>query len=254
MESSNLNFDSYPPLYPDSGLALDTQLSMYQYPCPDAEANNWTLPTIPHKSPPVVFSWLYMPTPLAYSHIHQSSAASAVVFPSYPIINWPYQTGSFSYGEWPQNLTGVYPKTDYGLSSLQCDSGPQQVDQNPFQQASGQCNGTVAPWSTAEHFGTIVAEAPTTETQALNCLCPKDRFLVDCRLKGMEWTAITAEYNKRWKPKTAGALTPITTGYNKRRKPKTASGLRAQLCRIAQKHPVIKRILKPRSRKAPKPS
>ncbi|KAH7150801.1 hypothetical protein DER46DRAFT_664760 [Fusarium sp. MPI-SDFR-AT-0072] len=229
MESSNPSFDTDPPLSFDSGLTLDTQPSMYQ-PYPDAEANSWTLPTIPHTSPPAVFSWQFMPMPFGHYYIHQSSAAYGVVFPSCPIINTPSQTGSFSYGEWPQNLAGICPSKDYASSNQQRDSVPQQVDRIPLQQTSDQYHETITPWCIAEHSEANVAEAPTTETQALDRLCPKDRFLLDCRLEGMKWKPITTEYIERWEPKTASAL-------------------RSKFSRLTRRHPHISRITKSRSRK-----
>ncbi|EXL98026.1 hypothetical protein NOF04DRAFT_6436 [Fusarium oxysporum II5] len=229
MESSNPSFDTDPPLSFDSGLTLDTQPSMCQ-PYHNAEANNWTVPTIPHTSPPAVFSWPFIPMPFGCYYIYQSSAAYGVVFTSCPIINTPSQTDSFSHREWPQNVTGIYPSTDYGLSDQQRDSLPQQVNQSPLQQASDQYHETITPQYIAEHSKANVAEVSTTETQALDRLSPKDRFLLDCRLGGMEWKPITAEYIKRWERTTASAL-------------------RAKFCRLTRRHPNISRITKSTSRK-----
>ncbi|RKK07922.1 hypothetical protein BFJ66_g13429 [Fusarium oxysporum f. sp. cepae] len=235
MEPSKLNFDTELPLSYYGGDALHTQLSMYDYPCLDAEVKNWTLPTIPHNSPPVVFSWQYMPMPFACPYFYQPSAGPRMGLPSYQIINTPYQTGSFCHGEWLQNFTGAYPRTDYGSSNLKHDPMPQQLEKKQFEQGPDQYHGRITSSSNAEHFETNMAEVATSETQGLNCLRPEEKFLVDCKLEGMKGPQITAEYNKRWKPKTASAL-------------------RTQLWRLTNGRPSNNRVQKTRSRKAPRPS
>ncbi|KAF4342797.1 hypothetical protein FBEOM_3259 [Fusarium beomiforme] len=230
MDSNHLGSNTGPPGYTDNELTDTTpQLSMCNCPRCDAMATNWTPCAFLYPSP-LVSPVLHLSFPPAYpcdQTVSTVPAAGRELCQS-TIINSP--ASSSFHGEWPNSFAGLHQVAGNEPFNLPQVSETQKLHENPRQQASSQKLQFLAPWSTTEHFPTKDTKALSNETKLLDCLAPEDRFIVECKLKGMKWKFVPAEYERYWKRKGL-------------------STLRKKLTKVNKKYPDLKQILIDRKRR-----